>query len=115
MTWHASTEDLRQFAASPELLEAVTAFSIEHHLVACAACREQVAHGSRAVDPQPFDALGSGIVERFYAPRPPLVERLLRRLSVAEANARLVSATRSLQVSWLVALLALIAGLVVLV
>ncbi|MEO6629053.1 MAG: hypothetical protein ABIP03_10850 [Aquihabitans sp.] len=103
MTWHAPPEVLRSYALRPEALDEITASSVEGHLVACEGCRTVV---GEAVDPAVLDASWSAIIDRIDQPQLALVERFLRRIGVGEANARLIGATRALQVTWLAATVA---------
>lgn len=111
MTWHAPPEVLRGYALRPDALDEITASSVEEHLVACEVCRSVV---SEAVDPTVVEASWAAVADRIDQPRPALVERLLRRIGVGGANARLIGATRPLQVSWLVATVATV-GLIALI
>jgi hypothetical protein len=105
-TWHARPEDLAAFANAPEQLDDAAAASLEMHLLTCAECRRAVA---RAADPTTFAAAWDDIADRIDAPSPTPVERFLRVIGVSSATARLVGATRALQLSWLGAL-AVVAG-----
>jgi hypothetical protein len=110
-TWHAPDDVLARYANEPEGLDGVTASSLEVHLLSCAHCRAGVAAAS---DPIALAALWDGVADRIDRPRKALVERLVRRLGVSEAMARLVAATASLQLAWLGALSAVVAGVVAL-
>jgi len=101
--WHAPPVVLARFARDPAGLDDVTASSIEGHLVACSACRTQLA----AAAPLDIGASWDAIADRIDRPRRPLVERLLERLGVGGAFGRLVVATPALQLAGL----ATIAGL----
>jgi len=96
--WHADDALLDRYAAGS--LDMARAASVEAHLVACAACREAV--GAR-VDCGRLGAIWAEIVNTVDAPRRRPAERVLARLGVRPHTARLLVATRSLQVSWLVA------------
>ncbi len=108
-TWHASFDDLRQFASAPDHLDPTAAASLELHLLTCAECRAAVAAGSA---PEATAASWDVIADRIDRPVPSLVERLLRRMGVAETHARLVAATRPLQLAWLAALALAVAAAV---
>ncbi len=101
-TWHASPEDLRRYADGSA--DVATAASVEAHVVRCTTCAVALSPAG-----QRLDAIWAGVVDRIDRPRRTLVERLLVALHVREADARLLAATPSLQASWLVALVAVLA------
>lgn len=113
-TWHAAPEVLTQFAAAPALLDDVTASSIEAHLLGCDQCRRGVAQAAAASAPDDAVALRSwdGIADRIDRPRPSLAERVLGWILPSDV-ARLVAATAALRVSWLAAVTAVVAAVVV--
>ena len=103
--WHLDPEAIRRYsqgAAPPEL-----AASAEAHLLRCAVCRGVL---SSHVDATRADAIWHEVVDRVDAPRRSLPERMLARLGVGEATARLVAATPTLRGPWLLA----VAGVLVL-
>src|SRR5687768_14565948 len=103
--WHLDPEAIRRYAqgaAPPDL-----AASAEAHLMKCAACRGAIA--SR-VDARRVESIWQEVADRVDAPRRRGPERLLARLGVGEATARLVAATPTLRVPWLLA----VAGVLVL-
>ncbi|HUR18429.1 MAG TPA: hypothetical protein VMZ51_05755 [Acidimicrobiales bacterium] len=108
-TWHASPDDLAQFADAPHELDPDVAASLELHLLRCADCRAETA---RVSGEEWSRASWDGVADRIDRPVPSLVERLLRHLGVAETHARLVAATRPLQLAWLAALAMAIGGTV---
>lgn len=97
--WHVDPTVLGRYAAGT--LGISTAASVETHLLACAGCRGALVP---AVDAGRLDAVWAEVADRIDAPRPSAVERLLLRLGMDDATARLVSAAPSLTVSWLGAL-----------
>lgn len=101
MTWHASTDLLTEFARAPEALDAATAASIEAHLLGCSLCRQGVAD---AGDPEELSESWRLIADVVDRPRAPLTVRVLCRLGVPFASARLVGATRELAIGWLAAI-----------
>jgi hypothetical protein len=104
MTWHLDPEAIGRYArgaASPDL-----AASAEAHLMKCAVCRDAI---SSYVDIQRMEAIWHEVVDRVDAPRPSLPERMLVRLGVGEATARLVTATPTLRGPWLLAVAAVLA------
>ena len=108
--WHAPPELLARFAQDPTSLDVATASSVEAHLVACAACRAGVADHA---DQRVVDLSWAAVADRIDQPRPAVIERLLQRLGVQAATARLVTATPGLRASGVLGL-ALLSGLAVL-
>ncbi|MDH4158819.1 MAG: zf-HC2 domain-containing protein [Actinomycetota bacterium] len=104
MTWHITPELARSYADGSAA--GAPSSSVEAHLLACDACRALVASEAPAGR---LDAVWAEIQEQVDAPRPTWVERLLTRLGVSPADARLLSAAPSLQVSWLLGLVAVLA------
>jgi hypothetical protein len=95
-SWHVTAEDLRLYAAGrcgPPLL-----WSVESHLLACPACRDQL---TARADPALLDDGWAGLDAALDAPRPGPVERLLGWAGVPEHTARLLVATPALRLSWL--------------
>ena len=107
--WHASASSLARFAADPAGLDDASASSIESHLVACAACRSQLA----TVSPLDVTASWEAVADRVDRPRMPLVERLLERIGVGSGLARLVGATPGLWLAGLAAVTILAVAAVV--
>ncbi|MEP6759514.1 MAG: zf-HC2 domain-containing protein [Actinomycetota bacterium] len=97
-TWHAAPEVLDRYAA--EDLNDVHASSLEAHLLRCAHCRSSLS--ARAQSPR-LEAVWTGIEDALDAPRPGVVERLLLRVGVRGHVARLLAATPSLRLSWILA------------
>lgn len=103
-TWHLDQGLVRHYVQATT--DAVTAASVEAHLLRCADCRRSIA--AQSADPASTarrEAIWAGVVDRLDAPRVSVLERLLHRVGVHENDARLLAATPSLQVSWLAALL----------
>lgn len=94
--WHVEPEMLGRYATGT--LAPGGAASVETHLLACAGCRAALVP---AVDPGRLTAVWDEVVDRIDAPRPTPVERLLLRLGISDATARLIAAAPSLTVSWL--------------
>lgn len=103
-TWHASPALMERYTRGD--VSDAAACSVEAHLVSCAECRELVAG---QVAPTRVDAVWHGILDELDAPRPGPVERFLLRLRVPDHLARLLAATPSLRLSWLLALAATLA------
>lgn len=103
--WHLDPQAIRQYAqgAAPPHLAA----SAEAHLMKCAACRNMI---SSYVDTRRVEAIWHEVADRVDAPRRSWPERMLVRLGVGEATARLVAATPTFRGPWLLA----VAGVLVL-
>jgi hypothetical protein len=102
--WHLDPDAIRRYsqgAAPPEL-----AASAEAHLMKCAACRGGV---SSYVDVRRVAAIWHEVADRVDAPRRSWPERMLARLGVGEATARLVAATPTLRGPWLLAVAGVLA------
>ncbi len=97
-TWHADPALLARYAA--EDLDDVRATSIEAHLLSCDRCRQLLAP---LVPSDGLEAMWREIEVTLDAPRPGVVEKVLVRLGVHEHVARLLSATPSLRLSWVLA------------
>lgn len=106
--WHLDHDLLTRYA--DDALDLSTSASVEAHLLRCGSCRADFAGQAAIPD---LDAGWLDVVDRLDAPRPTLVERLLRRLRVRESEARLLAATPALTVSWLMALVGVLAFAVV--
>jgi hypothetical protein len=102
--WHLDPEVIRRYAGGAVPPE--QAASAEAHLMKCAACRDAI---SSYVDVQRVEAIWHEVVDRVDAPRRSVAERMLTRLGVGEATARLVAATPTLRGPWLLALAGVLA------
>lgn len=102
--WHLDPEAIRQYAqgAAPPGVAA----SAEAHLMKCAACRIMI---SPHMDAQRVESIWHEVVDRVDAPPRSWPERVLVRLGVREATARLVAATPTLRGPWLLAVAAVLA------
>ncbi|TCO59507.1 zf-HC2 domain-containing protein [Actinocrispum wychmicini] len=102
--WHLDPETIRRYsqgAAPPDL-----AASAEAHLTRCAACRGMI---SSYVDARRVATIWHEVVDRVDAPRRSGPERMLARLGVGEATARLIAATPTLRGPWLLAVAGVLA------
>lgn len=106
--WHPDECMLQSYAdgAAGSLLAA----SVETHVLSCGSCRTALVP---AVEPARLQAIRAGIEDRLDAGARPRSERLLRRLGVAEVDARVLLAAPVLRRSWWLAV-ALALGLAVL-
>jgi hypothetical protein len=102
--WHLDPEAIRRYAQGavpPDL-----AASAEAHLMKCATCRDAIASH---VDTRRVGAIWHEVVDRVDTPRPSWPERVLARLGVSEATARLVAATPTLRGPWLLGIAGVLA------
>ena len=104
MSWHADAELLARYAGGT--VDDASAFSLEAHLVDCAACQRALAACSR---PARLDEVWSRTLDVVDAPDAALPERALRRLGVRDDVARVMAATPALRRSWLLAVVAMLA------
>jgi len=102
--WHLDPAAIRWYAEGTAQLD--LAASAETHLMKCAACRGAIAS---YVDDRRVEAIWHEVVDRVDAPRRSPPERMLVRLGVGEATARLVAATPTLRGPWLLAVAGVLA------
>ena len=104
MTWHVAQDDLRAYGRgelAPPML-----WSADTHLMACARCRAVLAEAS---DPAPLDEGWERLDAELDAPRAGFLESTLVRIGVPDHTARLLAATPVLRLSWLGAVIAVLA------
>jgi hypothetical protein len=101
--WHLDLAMAHRYAEGD--VTATFASSVELHLLACAGCRAMLAP---AVDAPRLDRIWTEVIDRVTAPRAGVFERLLHRLGVTEATARLIAVTPSLRGGWLTAVASLL-------
>ena len=104
MSWHLDDAQIRSYAAGNAV--GARAASVEAHLLSCRDCRTAL---TPAVPEQRLAAAWAEIEERVDQPHRSWVERLLARFHVPAEEGRLLAAAPSLQLSWLVALAAVLA------
>jgi hypothetical protein len=97
--WHVPPDALDAY--TERRADAVTAASVEAHVLGCASCRHEISTRHATGERPRLDAIWAEVVEAVDAPRAGLVERFCRRLGVGESAARLLGATPSLRASWL--------------
>lgn len=107
--WHVPDDVLALFVAGTGDVDDVTAASIEQHLEACGPCQRRTAAATPATD---LDHVWAEVADRIDQEGARVGERLLRRLGVTTGPARLLAATRALQVGAVVAVASLVAMLV---
>lgn len=99
MSWHLQTETLERYARGT--MDAAQQFSAESHLVECSVCRASIAS---FVDEAGLERSWGVVSAEISVPRAGAVERFLEGLGIREHIARLLAATPSLRLSWLVAI-----------
>lgn len=92
--WHVPDELLEAFATAPGSIDAVTAASIEQHMVGCGSCQSVV--GARSSSSE-LDAIWAEVADRVDRAGASWSERLLSRLGLESGPARLISATPALR------------------
>ena len=102
--WHLDPEVIRRYAQG--VVPPYLAASAETHLMKCAVCRNAMAS---YMDAARAEAIWHEVVDRVDAPRRSRPERMLVRLGVGEATARLVAATPTLRGPWLLAVAGVLA------
>jgi hypothetical protein len=108
MSWHADPTSLTSYRDGA--LDEVSSFSVEAHLISCSTCR---AHAASLVEQERLERVWSGIEEAVDAPRLGVIERVLLRLRIPDHVARVLAATPSLSLSWLLAVMLVLAFAVV--
>ena len=91
-TWHADGDVLDRYASGS--LDSARAMSVEAHLPSCEECRSTVA---RRADHTRLRDTWTAVAGRVDRPHQSLLERALRTLGVKETTARLLGATPSLR------------------
>jgi len=109
--WHVPPEVLERYVDEPRSIDEVTASSIELHVIQCEQCRSSI---SGASDRASLEESWSAIADRIDVVRVTPVERVLLLLGFSETHARVVGATRALQLSWLAAMVAVVVASVLL-
>jgi hypothetical protein len=99
MTWHVEPKMMEAYANG--IADEPRAFSIEAHLMSCGTCRANlILHADAAR----LNDLWARINDIVRHPTPGPVERLLIALGIDDHIARLLGATRSLSLSWFLAI-----------
>jgi hypothetical protein len=98
MNWHADPDTLIQYAQGR--IDEAEAFSLEAHLPACPSCRAALAS---LVDRGRLDRVWRDVVHEVERPQGNLLERFLAWVGVPGHMARLLGATPSLRLSWVLA------------
>jgi hypothetical protein len=102
--WHLDPEAIRRYSQGSVRPE--QAASAEAHLMKCAACRGLI---SPHMDARRVESIWHEVVDRVDAPPRSWHERMLVRLGIGEATARLVAATPTLRAPWLLAITGVLA------
>lgn len=98
MNWHADRGTIEAYVDGG--IDDASAFSLEAHVLACAACRRAL---SARTNPELHERAWSAIRLEIDRPSPGAVERSLRALGVPGHIARLLVVIPSLRASWLLA------------
>lgn len=98
MSWHADAQLLDRYLEG--VLGEPAAWSLETHVTDCGECRALL-HEQGVIDEARLRGVWSGVAVRVRAVERPWHERALVRLGMKEHDARLLAATPSLTVSWL--------------
>jgi Putative zinc-finger len=98
VSWHAGQELLDRYARGG--LDEIQGWSVEAHLLACPSCRDRLAG---LVDRERLEGIWAEVVDTLDRPARTPIEWVLRRLGVGDSTARLLAATPSLTLSWLLA------------
>ncbi len=98
MTWHLETTTIDAYVDGR--VDEATGFSLEAHVLGCAACRTSLAERA---DAGRHERVWSAVVSGVNRPRPGPVERALVAIGLPGATARLVALTPSLREPWLAA------------
>jgi hypothetical protein len=93
--WHADEALLDRYLRGDA--GAALGSSIEAHLLRCDGCRDRI---RPLVDPAPLRDVWVRLEESVQAPRPGVLQRVARRLGVAEHDALLLSAAPALRAGW---------------
>lgn len=107
-TWHADAAVLARYATGG--LDDAARWSVESHVTACAECRRLVARAADTSEPERLAQIWGAVVDRVDVPIRGPIERMLGWLGVPDALARLLAATSSLTLSWLLAVAAVVAA-----
>jgi hypothetical protein len=99
--WHVDEGTIARYAGGRVPLSVVA--SVEAHLLACPRCRASLAS---VVELDRLEQLWGEVAERVDAPRPGVIERLLRLVKVPDDTARLLAVTPTLRTAWLLAMAA---------
>lgn len=102
--WHAGAEVLAGYAAGA--VDAVTAWSVEAHLVSCARCRGLVSHHA---DAKRLARSRAVLFVRVAMPDAGWAHRFAGRCGVPDYVVRLLGATPSLRRSWLLSIIGVLA------
>lgn len=97
-TWHVDDTALARWVDGTD--GSVAGASVEQHLLTCASCRARV--------PAPDPLVWDRVREAVEAPRVTVLERLLRRTGLPEADARVVAISPAFRAGWLIGMVALL-------
>jgi hypothetical protein len=100
MTWHVDELALERWVDGTD--GSVAGASVEQHLISCAECRAKVV-------PDPVvDQVWARVRDVIEVPPTTLLERLLQRVGLPQADARIVAVSPAFRGAWLVGLTSLL-------
>lgn len=97
--WHVDDAALRRWIDGADSLP--QSASVEEHLLGCRVCRDRVMPAVDAGPVPDLAAVWAGVRDAVEVPRPSVLERLLGRLGLPAADARLVAAAPAFRGAWL--------------
>lgn len=109
--WHPSSESLAEWIEGAA--RAVSAASVEQHVVTCAECRAATSAHSKLTNALDLNRSWESIQDRIEPQRPTVVARGARRLGLTESDALAMGSTQTFAAAWIGALAA-VTGLTVL-
>lgn len=99
--WHVDDAALARWVEGTD--GSVSGASVEQHLISCAECRAKVR-------PEPVvDQVWARVQDVVQVPPRTLLERLLQRVGLSPADARIVAVSPAFRAAWLVGMAALLA------
>jgi hypothetical protein len=107
--WHVPDDVLALFVADGRAVDDVTAASVEQHLEACGRCQRRTAVATPGTD---VDRVWAEVVDRVDQESTGVGARILARSGLAPGQARLLAATRALQMGAVLAVAMVVAVIV---
>lgn len=109
--WHPSSESLADWIEGTA--RAVSAASVEQHVMTCEECRAATSARSRLTDALDLTRSWESIQDRIEPQRPTVVARGARRMGLSESDALATGSTQTFAAAWIGSLVA-VTGLTVL-
>lgn len=104
MSWHIDDGSLALYRSGR--IGEVASFSLEAHLLDCEQCRGAL---SNTIDEARCEDIWASVLEEVDGPSPRVGERVLRKVGVPERIARLLALTPTLDPSWILSVLIVLA------